>query len=319
MTGEYKTVSVIVPVYNTEKYLPSCIESICNQTYTNLQIVLVDDESPDKCPEICDKYAEADERITVIHQKNTGVSGARNAGLECALGEYITFVDSDDELYPNAVETLVSDAEKYSADIVWAPQKKPDQSTDKSEKYTIYKETESLLLSLDGAHNTNAVWGKLFRTEFIENIFFEEGRNINEDGFFMFQCYLRKPVLVRHNVQVYFYNTRVDSSSRQSFSEKYLSMLYFCERKKELIKEQCPQYLELANNMDVRTHLQFLDVLCRTNDKKYKNLHKDSVKTVRRLYKYHTPISAHHKKLAWIVAHGLYPLYKWAVRIKCYR
>ena len=96
-------------------------------------------------------------------------------------------------------------------------------------------------------------------------------------------------------------------------------MLYFCERKKELIKENCPQYTELAYNMEVRTHLQFLDVLCRTNDKKYKDTHKESVNIIKKLYRYHKPIHSHHKKLAWIVAHGMYPLYKKAIRFKYYR
>ena len=91
-------VSVIVPVYGTEAYLPACIDSIRNQSYQNLQIILVDDQSPDRCPEICDSYAQKDPRIQVIHQKNTGVSGARNTGLQHVTGEYILFVDSDDEL-----------------------------------------------------------------------------------------------------------------------------------------------------------------------------------------------------------------------------
>ena len=96
-------------------------------------------------------------------------------------------------------------------------------------------------------------------------------------------------------------------------------MLHFCNCKKELIAERYPQYIEQAYNMEVRTHLQFLQVLCRTNDKKYKDTHKESVKVVRRLRKYHKPINTHHRKLAWIVAHGLYPLYKVAVRLKYYR
>ena len=163
MTDSDILVSIIVPVYGTEAYLPACIESICNQTYKNIQIILVDDQSPDSCPEICDEYAQRDSRILVIHQKNTGVSGARNTGLNYALGVYIMFVDSDDELIPDAVEILVQDAQKYGADIVWAPQKQAGKKSYEEGVYTAYRNMEPLLLSFNGAYNINAVWGKLFR------------------------------------------------------------------------------------------------------------------------------------------------------------
>ncbi len=316
-------VSIIVPVYGTEAYLPACIDSICNQTYKNIEIILVDDQSPDRCPEICDTYAKRDPRITVIHQENKGVSGARNTGLQYAKGSYIMFVDSDDILHQDAVTNLLSDARKYDADIVWAPQKEDKKNgaerTFKEETYTVFKGESSLLLLLEGAHNINSVWGKIFKAELIEQIFFEQGKNINEDGFFMFQCYIKKPTLIQHNISIYQYNDRADSSSRKDFSNEYLSMFYFCERKKEIISKQFPQYIKQAYNMEVRTHLQFLDVLCRTNEKKYRNMHKESVGIVRKLYKYHKPINGHHKMLAWIVSHGLYPIYKMAVRFKYYR
>ena len=120
-------VSIIVPVYGTEAYLIACIESLCKQTYENIQMILVDDQSFDNCPQICDDYAKKDSRITVIHQENKGVSGARNTGLAHAIGEYVMFVDSDDELYSNAVEVLLGDALKYGADIVWASEKNDEK------------------------------------------------------------------------------------------------------------------------------------------------------------------------------------------------
>lgn len=319
MSDTNALVSIIVPVYGTEDYLPSCLDSVCSQTYTDIQIILVDDGSPDKCPQICDSYAERDSRITVIHQENKGVSGARNNGLRCATGEYIMFVDSDDELYPDAVDILVQDACKHNADIVWAPFKNSPSDNDSEDELEILRDESSLLLSLDGADNMNSACGKLFSSDFIKGLFFEEGRNINEDGFFMFQCYVKKPVIVRHNAYVYRYNTRDGSSSHSAFSEKYLDMLYFSEQKKELIAKLYPQYLERAYNMQVRTHLLFLQVLCRTDDKKYKSLCKESIRAVRRLRRYHRPVNSHHKKLELIVVYGLFSLYKFAVRLKYYR
>lgn len=317
-------VSIIVPIYGTEEYLPKCIDSICKQTYKNIQIILVDDNSPDKCPKICDDYAKKDERIIVFHQKNKGVSGARNTGIKHVDGDYFMFLDSDDELYENAVEILLQDAYRYNADIVSAVKKTVDKQGNnkkdiEDEKIIVYKQDEALLLSLAGDVNTNSACAKLFKTSFVKGIFFEEGKNIQEDGFFVFQCYMKKPILVQHNIYVYQYNFRNESCSHQLFSDKYLSMLYYCNRKKNAIFEEFPQYIENAYNMEVRTHLQFLDVLCSTKNKKYKNMHKKSVKVVKELYRYHKPINEHHRKLAWLVKNGFYLLYRIAVRLKYYR
>ena len=100
-------VSVIVPVYRVENYLRTCIDSILAQTYSDLEVILVDDGSPDGCPAICDEYAKQDARVRVIHQKNAGLSAARNAGLDLCQGEYITFIDSDDFVHPRFVELLL--------------------------------------------------------------------------------------------------------------------------------------------------------------------------------------------------------------------
>ena len=317
-------VSIIVPIYGTEDYLPACIDSIRNQSYSNIQIILVDDQSPDKCPEICDDYASKDDRIVVIHQKNKGVSGARNTGLDRATGEYIMFVDSDDALYPDAIKTLVDDALKYNADVVSGTHINVDQcgrenGCEDDGNITAYNDFEPLLLSLEGDRNTHSVWGKLFKTSFTDGLRFVEGKNINEDGFFVFQCYAKKTLLVQHNITIYRYNLRENSISRQKFSDKYLSMLYFCECKRKIIEEQYPQYIEQLHNTEVRTNLFLLDVMCSTKDKKYKQTQKLSVKTVRKLHKYHRPINDHHKMLALCVRLGLYPLYKLAVRFKYYR
>ena len=112
------TLSVIVPVYKTEKYLKRCVDSILCQTYSDLEVILVDDGSPDACPQICDSYQEKDARVVVLHQKNAGVSAARNAGLDHASGAYITFVDSDDYIEPNMYSSMMQTAQKYSCDVV---------------------------------------------------------------------------------------------------------------------------------------------------------------------------------------------------------
>lgn len=111
-------ISVIVPVYNVEKYLDKCMQSIVDQTYKNLEIIIVDDGSVDNCPAICDEWAKKDRRIKVVHKKNGGLSSARNAGLDIFTGEYVMFVDSDDWIDKNSAEILLQTAENNNADIV---------------------------------------------------------------------------------------------------------------------------------------------------------------------------------------------------------
>lgn len=111
------TISIVVPIYKVERYLEKCVDSIIDQDYRNLEIILVDDGSPDRCPQICDEYAQKDSRVKVIHKENGGLSDARNAGIKVATGEYIAFVDSDDYLTESHISTLLYTMKKYDADI----------------------------------------------------------------------------------------------------------------------------------------------------------------------------------------------------------
>lgn len=128
------TISVIVSVYNSEKYLKRCIDSILNQTYKAIELILVDDGSPDNCGKICDEYAKKDKRVRVIHKTNAGVSAARNSGLEIALGNYATFVDSDDYIEPEMYSNMMEKVHQYNCDVVMCDCIK--DFTDHSEIYT---------------------------------------------------------------------------------------------------------------------------------------------------------------------------------------
>lgn len=117
MKNEDTKVSIIVPIFNVEKYLPKCIDSIIQQTHKNIEIILVDDGSPDKCPQICEDYKRKDDRIVTIHKKNAGVSAARNSGLDIATGKYICFADGDDYLMEDYIEYLLDMAVDNAAEI----------------------------------------------------------------------------------------------------------------------------------------------------------------------------------------------------------
>ena len=169
-----KKVSVIVPVYNVEKYLRKCVESIKNQTYRNLEIILVDDGSSDHCGEICDELATSDSRIRVIHKENGGLSDARNAGMDISTGDYIGFVDSDDYIDEDFHEILVENLEKYNADIsccrytnVWEDGRKEPVGNDDS--VHIYEGTEALKEYLYGKTLDPFSVNKLYRAEMLGN------------------------------------------------------------------------------------------------------------------------------------------------------
>ena len=150
-------VSVIVPVYNSEVYLSMCIDSIINQTYKNLEIILIDDGSTDNSLKICNDYEKKDNRIKVFHQENKGVSAARNLGLSLSQGEYITFVDSDDELIENGISLLVQDICLYNADIATASkvhiikeqEEKKDVFNSVEKDVVVFSSEDCLKMSLD--------------------------------------------------------------------------------------------------------------------------------------------------------------------------
>lgn len=317
-------VSVIVPVYNSAKYLPMCIESILNQTYKNLEIVLVDDGSKDDSLKICNEYACCDHRIKVIHQENRGVSAARNQGMDHMTGNFFTFVDSDDELYENAVEFLVGDMIEYAADMASAVKTLIDlQGTARAiyddGKVYIYEGVEPIKRSLLYDRQTNSACAKLFSKKIFGDVRFAEGHSINEDGYFLFECYAKQPKVVQHNVSIYRYHIRENSNSREGFSPKFFDMIYFSDLKMQYIRENMSELIEFAKDMEVSTHLFFLEVLCRTNDAQYKKYQKNSIRIVRkRFFKYH-PINKHERKMATLVTFGLYKLYKKAFRFKYYR
>ena len=180
-------VSVIIPVYNVSPYLRESLDSVISQTYTNLEIIAVDDGSTDDSGRICDEYAEKDTRIKVIHQANRGLSAARNAGLNAMTGEYVAFLDSDDALYPEMVECMVKGMEKNAADIAvceitmhqtmgrLSPQDDRGEHTGKYPHTRVLSSEKVLNMLLENAIRT-VVWDKVYKSHIWENIRFSENR-----------------------------------------------------------------------------------------------------------------------------------------------
>lgn len=177
-------VSVIVPIYGVEEYLDKCIQSICNQTYSDLEIILVDDGSQDACPKMCDEWSQRDSRIIVIHQQNGGLSNARNTGLYASSGEYILYVDSDDYIKEDMVEALVKAINEYNADVaVSTYESSSDECTYERLSGRIIVGSPNEILPIIYKNYIFHAWGKLIKREyalkcpFVDRLIYEDYEN----------------------------------------------------------------------------------------------------------------------------------------------
>lgn len=223
-------VSIIIPVYNVEPYLHKCVDSVLAQTLTDIEIILVDDGSPDACPTICDEYALSDTHIKVIHKTNGGLGSARNAGLDTATGEYIAFVDSDDFIAAEMVEQLLSALLKTDADLSICGYQKTDESgipsgSKSSFSYSVMTGMQVLekLYTPDYIYFTIAC-NKLFKKSLFSEIRFPEGK-LFEDGYAAFRYYYASKTVVCLPECFYFYLTRNNSITTSSLSVKNLDGL----------------------------------------------------------------------------------------------
>lgn len=213
-----------MPIHNVEKYLPRCVDSIINQEYKNLEIILVDDGSPDNSPQVCDEYAEKDNRIKVIHKENGGLSDARNAGMEIATGEYVAFVDSDDWIETDFISELYKGI-KSGADIAECATRlvgDNDQtlSVRGSKEGKISRKDALLKLILEqGIYQT--VWNKLYKKSQIQDIPFAVGK-YHEDDFWTWQIFMKIDSLYLCEKPMYNYLQRENSIIGSNFSLKKL-------------------------------------------------------------------------------------------------
>lgn len=223
-------ISVIIPVYRVEKFLSKCIESVINQSYKNVEIILVDDGSPDSCGSICERWATQDSRIIVIHKENGGLSDARNSGMKVATGDYISFVDSDDWVMPDFLSTLYDLIKKENADIsecgVSYVKEDGQVLRDRvcSEPTLVIDKNEALkrLILEQGVYQT--VWNKLYKREVIADSYFPIGR-YNEDEFWTYRIIDHVNKYVVSNQILYCYLQRNNSIMGQGYTLNQLDGL----------------------------------------------------------------------------------------------
>lgn len=240
-------ISVIVPVYKVEPYLHDCVDSILAQTYTELEIILVDDGSPDNCPAICDEYAKKDSRIKVIHKDNGGLSDARNAGLAVCSGEYLMFVDSDDLLFPNAVQVLYDFAFEYGAQLVIGGHVRFENESKVvaesiSTKAEVMNTTEAMKYMFT---NGCASWARLYRSSVHKNVLFPCGE-INEDEAIVLSVLENCKRTVITEQVVYLYRLRSESITTSDFSIQKLDWYRHCKANLEWIRTHHPELTDCA-------------------------------------------------------------------------
>lgn len=221
-------ISVIVPVYKVEKYLRKCVESIQKQTYTDLEIILVDDGSPDRCGEICDELATEDKRIKVIHQKNEGLSCARNVGIANSSGEYISFVDSDDYIADQMLETLIDVITESNCDISMCGCQITAENGDKIASDVFDNEILSgdTLIQKCVLPLKTAAWNKVFRKSIIQNHTFPNGKIHGEDLVFLSNVLTPEVTLATTSYCGYYYVKHPESITTGRFTEKAFDEVY---------------------------------------------------------------------------------------------
>lgn len=215
-------ISVIVPVYKTEQYLDRCVESIVNQTYQNLELILVDDGSPDNCPQMCDKWGEKDDRIKVIHKENDGLANARNSGIEICTGDYVMFTDSDDYIELDMVEFLVDLAIENDADVArcgfFVNPEDGDEYTEFSDFSKKLPNKDELIIDLTTSGLSGTAWNKLYKRDIIKSHLYDKADGCSEDFMHNFRVYKDNPKAVFCDVPKYHYVIRNNSITNQLFT-----------------------------------------------------------------------------------------------------
>ena len=293
MKFEEEKISIIIPVYNVEKYLRKCVQSILNQTYSNLEILLIDDGSTDESGRICEELNKNDSRIKVLHKKNGGVSSARNLGIKRATGKYLIFIDSDDYLEKNMIEVLYNNLRNNNVDISICEyymdygNSEIEKRHDNAEEFILNKE-DFYKYILDNKYFGGYLYNKLIKRELIYNeksiILFDENIHICEDLLYMCQIAQNMDKAYYTTTPYYYYVQRKDGTIRKIYSEKQLSNFYAYKKIIEIYN---------ANSMpiDIKFQVKFLKFcidslfLIKLLKNKDKNFKKQILQAKKKYYK----------------------------------
>lgn len=253
-------ITVIIPIYNVEKYLKKCIDSILHQTYQTMEIILIDDESTDESGSICDEYAKKDNRIKVIHKKNGGVSSARNAGLNNANGKYVAFIDADDYIENNMFEKMINQFEKNEKlDIVVCGTKNVDEDGNVLKTSNMKVETIDNVTFLKEILNENkinsVIWDKVFKRDLINKSRFNEKTKISEDLEFVINIIDRiNEVEIIPDI-LYNWLVRKDSATKTKFNDNWKKEIIICENIINLTERKYKELKRVAIKRYIRINI----------------------------------------------------------------
>ncbi|MCD2502360.1 glycosyltransferase [Clostridium sp. NSJ-145] len=266
-------ISVIIPVYNVEEYLDRCLDSVVRQKYSNLEIILINDGSTDQSGEICNKWIKEDNRIKVIHQKNQGVSAARNAGLNIATGNFIGFVDPDDVISFDMYSSMIENMRKTNADVVACGVSEIFLDGSKH----VYKEgNKPIKLDKDQAINQalilsndigGVVWDKLWKREIVNDVRFNTSLSIAEDRLFCIMALLKCNYFYRDFTPKYYCIKREKSATQSKFSQKNFDIVLSAELARSEVISHSNDYMKVANLHLVIACMDVIHAILKINGK----------------------------------------------------
>lgn len=278
-------ISIIIPVYNVEKYLSRCMESVTNQTFWDIEIILVDDGSPDKCPQLCDEWAAKDSRIKVVHKKNEGLGLARNTGMQYATGEYIAFIDSDDYVDLRMYEILYEKATALNADIVYCGHKyglKDGTFEDRNDfsQETIFDDKEKLerlsinyFYPFNGRFMMMSVWHSIYKRDVIKTEFYSEREVVSEDLHFQLSAILNSKKIVYIPDSLYYYCYNGESLSHTFKFSKFFGFQKLLKLLLSLYpgKKMYGYKFFYNNSLNIIRQIMSNNTLCTKEKRKYIN------------------------------------------------
>ena len=275
-------VSVIIPIYNAERFIKACVESVMSQTFTNIEIILVNDGSTDNSLLICEELAKSANNIFVINQKNSGVSFARNVGIKHAKGKYITFLDADDKLTENAIKALVDKAEKSDFDMIIGK-----MSKNETLPICVFEGEQFLVKVLEDNSIGYYAYRILYKREFVRGVKFMDGFVCAEDSYFVFECALKKPSVATIDEQVYIYNLNPYSVTQASFTEKrYNDICELLDKKEYHITKNYPHLIPIFYHLKTKTQMMLLRNLSCVKGKAFRKKEKETLTRFKEVKQY---------------------------------
>ncbi len=278
-------ISVIIPIYNVEKYLEKCIKSVINQTYTNIEIILVNDGSTDSCREICEKYEKLDSRIRVINKENGGLSDARNVGINFSTGDYLAFIDSDDYVSDDYVEYLYNIICEKNVDIsvcgfleVTEDGKLVNNSEENNIK--VFTDSDAIETMLYQREFDHSAWGKLYKRNLFDNLRFPKGK-LFEDIAIMYEIVSKVKNVGFGSKKNYYYLIRKDSIMNKEFNINKMDLIEFSKKMVLFVDEKYPNLKKAARRRENISNFNLLRQVL-MYDGKYIDIENELIKNIKK-------------------------------------